>query len=106
MKAAPVNAFQLVAPRMLDNTSGCYEAFMLSKTSWHNWSGVTTRMKVLCLSAGIFCLVFAGLVFYVEGNVVTGFLLAFLALLFASAAISKDSTVRRVLLWFFSHLRP
>jgi hypothetical protein len=62
----------------------------------------TRQMKILCLLASGFCLIFAVLLFFVEGAVVSGFLLAFLALLFALAGISEDSTVRRVLLWFFS----
>ena len=61
-------------------------------------------MQVVCLFASAFCAVFAALLFYVANAVLFGFLLAALALLFACAAISKDGTVRRVLLWFISRM--
>jgi hypothetical protein len=57
------------------------------------------QVKILCLLASCFCLVFAVLIFFVEGSAEAGFLLAFLALVFAWAAILNDGTIRRFLLW-------
>jgi hypothetical protein len=62
-------------------------------------------MKVLCLLASVFCLIFSLLFFFVEHSVESSTLLAVLALLFASAAISKDGVIRRALLWLFSNIR-
>jgi hypothetical protein len=62
-------------------------------------------MKVICLLASLFCLVFAALIFFTD-NPATGFMLAGLALALALLARSDWEELQETVLKFLTWIRP